>query len=80
MESESSCPSTTISLDLRSITDGASETGIPQVRFVEDITAFSESFAPAASAELMIGAFTELFAKYKNYETSLIHKSTIFIS
>jgi len=80
MESESiHPPPATLSLDLRSITDGASETGIPQVRFIQDISAFSESFVPHASAELMIGAYTELFAKYKNYETSLIHKSKIII-
>ena len=76
-ESESVIPQPAVSsLDLRSITDGSSQTGIPQVRFVQDIGAFADTFSPPASPELLIGAFSELFAKYKNYETSLIQKSS----
>lgn len=63
------------SLKLESITDGANEHGVPKVLFVDDITTFAKSFDPPASAELMIGAFSDLFGKFKTYETSLMQKS-----
>eukprot|EP00978_Attheya_sp_CCMP212_P004440 scaffold9688_cov60-Attheya_sp.AAC.11 len=62
------------SLSLLSITDGKNERDIPAVKFIEDIGAFSESFSPPASPELMIGAFSDMFSKYKAYETSLGQK------
>jgi hypothetical protein len=63
------------SLKLESITDGTNEHGVPKVLFVEDITTFAKSFDPHASAELMIGAFSDLFGKFKTYEGSLMQKS-----
>lgn len=62
-------------LQLESITDGQSERGIPVVKFLDDITAFSTSFDPPASAELLIGAYSDLFSKFKSYEGSLSQKS-----
>eukprot|EP00586_Coscinodiscus_wailesii_P021187 CAMPEP_0172501840 /NCGR_PEP_ID=MMETSP1066-20121228/154090_1 /TAXON_ID=671091 /ORGANISM="Coscinodiscus wailesii, Strain CCMP2513" /LENGTH=225 /DNA_ID=CAMNT_0013276855 /DNA_START=143 /DNA_END=820 /DNA_ORIENTATION=- len=69
----------TSSLNLASITDGQNERGIPAVKFVEDIGALSESFSPPASAEILIGAFTDLFTKYKAYETNLSQKRLNFL-
>mmetsp|Transcript_1734 Transcript_1734/g.2378 ORF Transcript_1734/g.2378 Transcript_1734/m.2378 type:complete len:205 (+) Transcript_1734:184-798(+) len=65
-------------LQLESITDGQNERGIPVVKFVEDITSFSKSFDPPASAELIIGAYSDLFAKFKSYESSLNQKRLNF--
>ena len=62
------------SLSLLSITDGKNDRDIPAVKFIEDIGAFAESFSPPASPELMIGAFSDMFSKYKAYETSLGQK------
>lgn len=62
------------SLNLSSITDGQNERGIPCVKFIEDIGAFADSFTPVSSAEILIGAFTDLFSKFKAYETSLGQK------
>mmetsp|Transcript_5423 Transcript_5423/g.7847 ORF Transcript_5423/g.7847 Transcript_5423/m.7847 type:complete len:206 (-) Transcript_5423:1964-2581(-) len=69
----------TSNLQLESITDGQNERGIPVVKFVEDITSFSKSFDPPASAELLIGAYSDLFAKFKSYESSLNQKRLNFI-
>jgi hypothetical protein len=63
------------SLKLESITDGFNARGIPTVRFVDDIGEFATSFSPLASAELLIGAYSDLFAKFKSYEESLSQKS-----
>ena len=63
------------SLKLESITDGQNERGIPAAKFIEDIETFANSFTPPASAELLIGAYSDLFAKYKRYEDSLNGKS-----
>ena len=63
------------SLKLESITDGYNEHGVPKVKFVEDITTFAKKFDPPASAELMIGAYSDLFGKFKTYEGSLMQKS-----
>ena len=63
------------SMKLESITDGENEHGVPKVKFVEDITSFANTFDPPASAELMIGAYSDLFAKFKTYEGSLTQKS-----
>jgi hypothetical protein len=63
---------------LDDITDGRNERGIPAARFIEDINSFSRSFQPVpASAELLIGAFTQLHTKYKASEQSLMQKSTL---
>eukprot|EP00519_Triparma_laevis_P013106 CAMPEP_0182490274 /NCGR_PEP_ID=MMETSP1321-20130603/199_1 /TAXON_ID=91990 /ORGANISM="Bolidomonas sp., Strain RCC1657" /LENGTH=210 /DNA_ID=CAMNT_0024692433 /DNA_START=12 /DNA_END=644 /DNA_ORIENTATION=+ len=62
------------SLNLGSITDGANSSGIPKVKFIEDIDDFAASFKPKASAEVLIGAFSELFSKFKAYETNLSNK------
>lgn len=61
-----------ISMD--SVIDGATERGVPIVKYIEDIGAFAEQFTPTASAELLIGAFTDLFSKFKMFETRLVQK------
>lgn len=61
-------------MSLLSITDGETPRGIPIVKFVDDVGAFAESFTPPAPAELLVGAYSELHAKFKTYETSLIQK------
>ncbi|CAB9507926.1 Prefoldin subunit 3 [Seminavis robusta] len=61
-------------MSLLSITDGENERGIPVVKFIDDVGAFAESFTPPASAELLIGAYTELHSKFKTYEISLTQK------
>lgn len=66
------------SLSMESITDGKSERGIPAVKFLEDISAFADSFTPTASAELLIGAFSDLFSKFKVYEQNLSQKRLTF--
>ena len=63
------------SLGVDSITDGSSGRGIPKVKFVEDIGDFAETFDPPASTEILIGAFSDLYAKYKSSENMLIQKS-----
>lgn len=63
-------------MSLKDLTDGENKRGLPIVKFVEDIGAFAESFQPPASAELLIGAFTELHGKYKASEVSLQSKRT----
>ena len=62
------------SLTLESITEGSNERDIPNVKFLDDIGDFAASFDPPASAELMIGAFSDLFGKFKTFETSLVQK------
>ena len=59
------------SLSIESITDGFSSRDIPIVKFVEEIDIFSNQFHPPASAELMIGAFSDLFSKLKGVESTL---------
>lgn len=44
------------------------------VKFLDDIGAFSKTFDPPASAELLIGAYSDIFAKFKSYEGSLAQK------
>ena len=63
------------SLSVESITDGSNERGIPKVKFVEDIGDFAETFDPPASTELLIGAFSDLYAKFKSTESMLIQQS-----
>jgi hypothetical protein len=67
------------SLSFQSITEGFTSRDIPKVKFIEDIDAFSQSFDPPASAELMIGAFSDFFAKLKGVEGTLAQRGTIGI-
>jgi hypothetical protein len=62
-------------MSLLSISDGENARGIPIVKFIEDVEAFANSFSPAAEAELLIGAYSELHSKFKTFETSLNQKS-----
>ena len=62
-------------MSLLDITDGENERKIPAAKFIEDIAAFAASFSPPASAELLIGAYSELHSKFKTFETSLTQKS-----
>eukprot|EP00555_Chaetoceros_dichaeta_P004801 CAMPEP_0198256656 /NCGR_PEP_ID=MMETSP1447-20131203/6519_1 /TAXON_ID=420782 /ORGANISM="Chaetoceros dichaeta, Strain CCMP1751" /LENGTH=245 /DNA_ID=CAMNT_0043943351 /DNA_START=25 /DNA_END=762 /DNA_ORIENTATION=- len=66
------------SLSLESITDGSNDRDIPNVKFLDDIGDFAASFDPPASAELMIGAFSDLFGKFKTFETGLVNKRKLF--
>lgn len=61
-------------LALTDIIDGTNEREIPAAKFIEDLDAFAETFDPPASAELLIGAYSELHTKYKNYEMRLSQK------
>lgn len=65
------------SLSFQSITEGFTSRDIPKVKFIEDIDAFSKSFDPPASAELMIGAFSDFFAKLKGVEGTLAQRGKI---
>lgn len=68
----------TTSLSIESITEPCEDSIIPKVKFVEDISTFASSFSPPASAELMIGAFSDLFGKLKTVEANLGQKRTLF--
>ena len=68
-------------INLELITNGKNERGIPKVKFIDDVTTFANSFKnddgssnSTASAEVLIGAFTDIFQKYKAYETNLTQK------
>lgn len=61
-------------MSLLSITDGENDRGIPLVKFIDDVDAFASSFTPPTSAELLIGAYSELHSKFKTFETSLTQK------
>jgi len=67
------------SLKLESLTEGQNEGGIPAVKFIEDIDTFSNGFTPPASAELLIGAYSDLFARYKKIEENLNRKRVRFL-
>ena len=62
------------SLSFESITEGVNDRDIPIVKFVENIDSFSSSFDPPASAELMIGSFTDLFGKMKSVEQTMANR------
>ena len=62
-------------MSLLSITDGENERGIPFVKFIDDVEAFARTFSPPATAEVLIGAYSELHSKFKTFETSLGQKS-----
>ena len=61
-------------MSLLDITEGENERKIPVAKFIDDIGAFSASFEPPASSELLIGAYTELHNKYKTFEATLSRK------
>jgi len=61
------------------ITDGENDRGIPVVKFIDDVDLFADSFSPPASAELLIGAYSELHSKFKTFETSLTQKSMFIL-
>lgn len=65
-----------ISLD--SITEGKNARGIPAAKFLEDIDLFASSFAPPASPELLIGAYSDLYSKFKAYEQQLASKCATY--
>lgn len=58
-------------MSLRDIIDGDNGRGIPSVKFVADVSEFVETFQPPATAELLIGAYSQLHTKYKSSEASL---------
>jgi hypothetical protein len=61
-------------ITLEAVIDGTTERGIAIVKYVEDIGEFANSFTPTASAELLIGAYTDLFSKFKSLETRMTQK------
>jgi len=65
-------------MSLEDLTTGHNHRGIPAVLFIEDVGAFAES--KGASSELLIGAYTELHAKYKTSEMRLQQKSASLVS
>ena len=55
--------------------DTYQSTNIPKVKFIDDISQYIQSFTPKiVTAELLIGAYTQLHTKYKLSETSLLRK------
>lgn len=66
-----------ISLD--SITDGKNDRGIPATRFIDDIDIFANTFDPPATAELLIGAYSDLYSKFKAYEQQLDQKKAMYV-
>lgn len=58
-------------MSLLDITEGSNERGIPVAKFIDQVEEFTQSFNPPASAELLIGAYTQLFQKYKTFEGNL---------
>ena len=62
-------------MSLLSITDGDNGRGIPLVKFIDDVDEFANAFSPPASAELLIGAYSELHNKFKTFEATLAQRS-----
>jgi hypothetical protein len=65
-------------IGLDSITEGNNDRGIPATRFIDDIEAFANTFDPPASSELLIGAYSDLFSKFKAYEQQLEQKKGMY--
>lgn len=61
-------------LNLSHITEGETERGIPLAKFIDDVEDFASSFQPQASAELLIGAYSDLMRRYRVYESKLAQK------
>jgi hypothetical protein len=66
-------------IGLDSITEGKNDRGIPATRFIDDIEMFANSFDPPASSELLIGAYSDLFSKFKAYEQQLEQKRGMYL-
>jgi hypothetical protein len=61
--------------DITDVQEPPHPRGIPAVKFLEDIADYVASFAPKrVTAELLIGAYTQLHTKYKLSESSLLRK------
>ncbi|KAL7428738.1 hypothetical protein ACHAXH_002679 [Discostella pseudostelligera] len=65
-------------ISLESITEGKNERGIPATKFLDDIELFANSFNPPASSELLIGAYSDLYSKFKAYEQQLEQKRATY--
>ncbi|KAL9186959.1 hypothetical protein ACHAXT_010679 [Thalassiosira profunda] len=65
-------------ISLESITDGKNDRNIPKTKFLDDIDMFAASFNPPASPELLIGAYSDLYSKFKAYEQQLEQKRATF--
>ena len=65
-------------ISLESITEGKNERGIPATKFLDDIDLFANSFTPPASSELLIGAYSDLYSKFKAYEQQLDQKKATY--
>ena len=61
-------------MQLNDITSGLNDRGIPEALFIDDIEAFAAQKG-GASAELLIGAYSQLHEKYKTSEVRLQYKS-----
>ena len=61
-------------LNLSHITESETPRGIPLAKFIEDVDQFATSFNPHASAELLIGAYSDLMNRYRVYESRLAQK------
>lgn len=65
-------------ISLESITDGKNSRGIPAAKFLDDIELFAQSFVPPASPELLIGAYSDMYSKFKAYEQQLEQKRATY--
>ncbi|KAL7534456.1 hypothetical protein ACHAXR_005892 [Thalassiosira sp. AJA248-18] len=65
-------------ISLESITEGKNDRGIPATKFLDDIELFANSFKPPASPELLIGAYSDLYSKFKAYEQQLEQKRATY--
>jgi hypothetical protein len=64
-------------MSIQCIVEGDNERGIPHAKFIDDVDIFSATFDPPASAELLIGAYSDLIAQYRNFETQLSQKGNV---
>ena len=60
-------------MKLEDITSGLNDRGIPEALFIDDVGSFAAE--KGASAELLIGAYSQLHQKYKTSELRLQYKS-----
>ena len=61
-------------LNLSHITQGETSRGIPYAKFIDDVDDFANSFQPPASAELLIGAYSDMMNRYRGFESKLAQK------
>lgn len=78
IETGSSEEDAVANISLDSITEGKNDRGIPATKFLDDIEVFADSFKPPASPELLIGAYSDLFSKFKAYEQQLEQKKVTY--